>query len=51
MGMDGALFVVEGWIPKDKVSEVEQLVSEMDVQMVAIAIDEEQVAPTHLENE
>jgi V/A-type H+/Na+-transporting ATPase subunit I len=48
--MDGSLFVVEGWVPKNKVKNVLPLVREMNVHVEEIAIEPKDSIPTYLEN-
>lgn len=48
--LDESLFAVEGWVPEDKISELEKLTANLPVQAEEIAPDENDVAPTYLEN-
>lgn len=48
--VDGQIFAVEGWAPVHKRFELEKMLEHLDVQVVEIAIDEDEVAPTYLEN-
>lgn len=46
----GSLFAVTGWVPENKVSEMETLVQELDIHFDEIAIEDEDSVPTYLEN-
>lgn len=48
--MDGTLFTVEGWVPENKVEELDPLVKELNIYMEEIAIEEQDTIPTFLEN-
>lgn len=48
--LDESLFAIEGWVPVDKVAEVEKLADARDIYMEEVAILPEDVAPTYLEN-
>jgi len=48
--MEGMIFAVEGWIPEDKITDVQRLADEMDVHMESVAIEPTDVIPTYLEN-
>lgn len=47
---DGHLFAVTGWVPSDKVAEVEQIAAEFGIDLEQIAKDPEDFEPTYLEN-
>ncbi|MEI8126053.1 MAG: V-type ATPase 116kDa subunit family protein, partial [Parachlamydiaceae bacterium] len=47
----GKLFVVQGWVPTNKVKEMHAFVEQMDVQVEEIAINPREEPPTCLENE
>ncbi len=49
--LEGDLFTVEGWVSTTKMEEMHQLVEELHVHFEEIAIEEEETAPTCLENE
>ncbi len=49
--VDGQVFAVEGWVPVNRVKELEDFLSDVDVHMAEIALDSDEVAPTYLENE
>lgn len=49
--LEDTLFSVIGWIPENKIPEVEQLVEKMHVHMSEVAIEPADVVPTYLENE
>ncbi|MEC7839157.1 MAG: V-type ATPase 116kDa subunit family protein [Chlamydiota bacterium] len=49
--MNNSLFAVQGWVPVNKVSQLDDLVREFDVHYEEIAIEEEDRVPTCLQNE
>lgn len=49
--MDGSLFAVEGWIPKNKVQQIKNIVEDLHVYSDEIAIEPTDVVPTYLENQ
>lgn len=49
--LEGSLFVIEAWIPINKIAQVEHLVHEMRVQMSEVAIEPSDHVPTYMENE
>jgi len=48
--LEGGLFAVQGWVPVDKVDELNALVRRMSVHYEEIAVEEEDRIPTCLEN-
>lgn len=48
--LEGDLFAVEGWIPKNKIQLLHQLADEQHVFVEAIEIEEKDRIPTYLEN-
>lgn len=48
--MDDSLFAVEAWVPVNKITELHQLVKELDVHVEEVAIEPTEVIPTYLEN-
>ncbi|MFA6914961.1 MAG: V-type ATPase 116kDa subunit family protein [Parachlamydiales bacterium] len=51
MAMDDEVFAIEGWVPEDKVDQLEKLSKESDVYYEQIARESTDVVPTYLENE
>ncbi len=49
--VSGQLFAVEGWVPVNKVCELEEYLEQTEVHMTEIALDEGEEPPTYLENE
>lgn len=49
--MENMLFVAAGWVPDNKVAEAQQLAAHLHVNAEEIAIEEQDVIPTYLENE
>lgn len=49
--LEGELFAVEGWIPKDKIPQLLKFADEFDIHVEPIKIEQEERIPTHLENE
>lgn len=49
--LDDSLFAIEGWVPVDKVDQLEQLVADKDIYCEEVQIEEKDVIPTYLENE
>lgn len=50
MAMDDHLFAAEGWVPVNKVTEVKNLLHEVDVHAEEIATEPKDAVPTYLEN-
>lgn len=48
--IDGSLFVIEGWVPVNKLAALNHLVRELDVHVEEIAIDPTDIVPTYLDN-
>lgn len=48
--MDGLLFAVEGWVPANKVLQVEELTDHLHVYAEEVAVESADVVPTYLEN-
>lgn len=48
--MDGAIFAVEGWVPGNKVSQLETLVEPKHIYCEEIAVEPTDAVPTYLEN-
>lgn len=48
--LEGDVFAVEGWIPKNKIKELERLTEELSLFASPIAVESEDRVPTHLEN-
>lgn len=48
--LDGSLFVVEGWVPVNKIEELKSLASDMSIHIEEVSIEPEDVVPTYLEN-
>ena len=48
--IDDSLFAIEGWVPKDKLTELEKVVGELHVLITEISIEEGEMVPTFLEN-
>jgi len=48
--LNGDLFAADGWVPVDKIQEMNDLVKEMSVHVEQVAIEAEDRIPTHLEN-
>lgn len=49
--LGGSLFVVEGWVPVNKIDALQPIVKDLNVHMEEIAFDPKDVPPTYLENE
>lgn len=49
--LGGSLFAVEGWIPKNKVDQLEKIAGDLNVSYDEIAIEPTDFRPTYLENE
>lgn len=49
--VENNLFAIEGWVPVNKMKELEQLVAAMNVHVEEIAIEPTDAIPTYLENE
>ncbi|NGX42547.1 MAG: hypothetical protein K940chlam7_00827 [Chlamydiae bacterium] len=48
--MEGNLFAVEGWVPENKIDQLHEMLKELDVHVVEIAIEPNELVPTFLEN-
>lgn len=48
--IEGQLFFATGYVPSNKVEELERLVEEMNIHFEEIAIEEKDVIPTYMEN-
>lgn len=48
--IEGNLFAIEGWVPVNKQDRIDQLVKDMHVHAEEVAIEENDVIPTYLEN-
>ncbi|WP_042281317.1 V-type ATP synthase subunit I [Candidatus Protochlamydia sp. R18] len=48
--MDGLLFAVEGWVPANKVDQIEKVTKALNVYIDEVAIEASDVIPTYLEN-
>lgn len=48
--VEGSLFVVEGWVPKNKIAALLDLTHHLEVDAQEIAIEDSDVIPTYLEN-
>ncbi len=48
--MGGSLFAVEGWVPVNKVSQLDDVIGKLNVYYEEIAIEPTDVIPTYLEN-
>lgn len=48
--MDGSLFAVEGWVPKNKISGLDKIADPLNIYSEEIAIEPTDVVPTYLEN-
>ena len=51
LALNDSLFAVEGWVPTNRFEDLEEAMVAMDVHMEEVAIDEEDVVPTCLQNE
>lgn len=49
--LDGEVFAVHAWVPKNKAGEVKKLADEMDIYCEMVEIEPEDRVPTHLENQ
>lgn len=49
--MDDHLFLVQGWVPVNKMKELHQLVNDLNVHTEEIAPDPMDIVPTYLENQ
>lgn len=49
--LDHHLFAVSGWVPVDKIAEIEKLAEVTNIHCEEIAIEPNETAPTYLENE
>ncbi len=49
--MEGTFFAVSGWVPMNKMKEMDQLVEKMGVRVEEVAIESTDRVPTYLENE
>ncbi|MBA3239186.1 MAG: V-type ATP synthase subunit I [Parachlamydiaceae bacterium] len=50
LAMDGRLFVIEGWVPEDKVNALHSIAKYSHVQIEEVAIEPSDTIPTYLEN-
>lgn len=48
---DDAIFVIEGWVPSNKIAELENLALENHLYVEEIAVEQTDQIPTYLENE
>lgn len=48
---DNKLFVVEGWVPKDKIENLQTIASKLHVYIDEVAIEPADAIPTYLENQ
>lgn len=48
--LDQSLFSVEGWVPVNKIEELQAFAEEQNIYYEQIAVEEEDRIPTHLEN-
>lgn len=48
--LDDGLFVIEGWVPNSKKSDLAQLTSSLNIYTEEVAIDKNETIPTYLEN-
>jgi V/A-type H+-transporting ATPase subunit I len=48
--IDGLLFAVEGWVPVNKIGEVETLTHRLNIYADEVAVESTDVIPTYLEN-
>lgn len=48
--LEGDVFAVEGWIPKNKIKDLEHLADELGIYVSKIAVEPKDRVPTHLEN-
>ncbi len=48
--IDDSLFVIQGWVPVNKIAELDELVKEFDIHCEEIAFEESDFVPTYLEN-
>ena len=48
--LEGTIFAIEGWVPDNKLSELQQLTSALKIHSEEIAIETNDVIPTYLEN-
>ncbi len=49
--MEGTLFAVEGWVPSNKLQELDNVIDHLDIYSDEIAIEPTDVIPTYLENQ
>jgi len=49
--LDSSLFFVEGWVPVNKVEEISLALQMVNIEMVEIAIEDQEIPPTYLENQ
>lgn len=47
---EGSLFVIEGWVPQNKINALNDLTHHLDVHAEQIAIEKTDAVPTYLEN-
>jgi V/A-type H+-transporting ATPase subunit I len=48
--MEDSLFAIEGWVPQDKMVQVEDMLQDIEVMVEEIAIEPTDIIPTYLEN-
>ena len=48
--LDGEIFAIEGWIPKNKIEILVKLANELNIHIEPIKIEKEDRVPTYLEN-
>lgn len=51
MELNGELYFAEGFVPLDKLKEMDQLIASMHVYAEEIAVENEEIIPTYLKNE
>lgn len=49
--LDGNLFAVQGWVPENKMAELQKLVERLKVHPEEISVESTDVVPTYLENQ
>ncbi len=48
--LEGSLFSVLGWVPKDKMEQLQELTGDLKIHFEQVAVEDDDVVPTHLEN-
>lgn len=48
--LDNSIFIIEGWVPKDKLRQLDELVDQNQIYCEEVAIEPKDVIPTYLEN-